>query len=204
MSARFELGVRDHKSMIKPCLKDYVRCYDHVLSEQECSQVLGDLSTATWREHRFYDSQHNQNVDFGQELDISWHDSLGRQLIHQRIWSVINQYITQDLADFQPWFGGWSGYSPPRFNRYCTGTRMHLHCDHIVDLFEGVRRGIPILSLVGALNSDYTGGEFVMWQDHVIDIAPGSVLVFPSIFLYPHQVKPVVSGTRYTYVSWVW
>jgi predicted 2-oxoglutarate/Fe(II)-dependent dioxygenase YbiX len=96
------------------------------------------------------------------------------------------------------------GYSGIRFNRYETGTEMRLHCDHIHDMFDGERRGIPTLSIVGALNDDYKGGEFVMWEDTVIDLPTGSVLVFPSIFMYPHHVNQVTEGCRYTYVSWVW
>jgi predicted 2-oxoglutarate/Fe(II)-dependent dioxygenase YbiX len=80
---------------------------------------------------------------------------------------------------------------------------MKLHCDHIQDLFGPGTNGIPILSIVGALNNDYEGGEFVMW-DTVIDIPPGAVLIFPSNFMYPHRVNPVTLGTRYSYVSWVY
>ena len=29
------------------------------------------------------------------------------------------------------------------------------------------------------------------------------LIIFPSIFLYPHLVKPVKKGTRYSFVSWV-
>jgi len=28
--------------------------------------------------------------------------------------------------------------------------------------------------------------------------------VFPSAFPWAHEVKPITSGTRYTWVSWAW
>ena len=32
---------------------------------------------------------------------------------------------------------------------------------------------------------------------------PGSILVWPSNFLYPHSVEKVTKGKRYTVVSWL-
>ena len=81
---------------------------------------------------------------------------------------------------------------------------MALHCDHIKSLFEGERKGIPTLSLLGTLNDDYDGGEFVMWDKKVIPMKTGDLLILPSNFLYPHKVEPVTKGIRYSYISWVW
>jgi predicted 2-oxoglutarate/Fe(II)-dependent dioxygenase YbiX len=81
---------------------------------------------------------------------------------------------------------------------------MEWHCDHIHDLFDGERKGVPILSIVGVLNDDYEGGEFVMWDNEKIELSAGSVMIFPSNFMYPHAVMPVISGTRHSFVSWVW
>jgi predicted 2-oxoglutarate/Fe(II)-dependent dioxygenase YbiX len=81
---------------------------------------------------------------------------------------------------------------------------MEQHCDHIYDLFDGDRKGIPVLSVVGALNDNYKGGEFVMFEDTHIPLPAGSVMVFPSVFLYPHRVEPITEGIRYSLVSWAW
>ena len=37
-----------------------------------------------------------------------------------------------------------------------------------------------------------------------LKLKKGDFLLFPSVFLYPHLVKPVTKGTRYTFVSWSW
>ena len=81
---------------------------------------------------------------------------------------------------------------------------MSKHCDHIKDLFEGERKGIPILSIVCVLNNNYKGGEFIMFDDYEIKFKAGDLIIFPSVFLYPHLVKPVKKGTRYSFVSWAW
>ena len=81
---------------------------------------------------------------------------------------------------------------------------MRPHCDHIHDLFDGNTKGIPILSIVGSLNNDYNGGDFIMWGNQKIEIPAGSIIVFPSNFMYPHCVTQVTEGTRYSFVSWVY
>ena len=70
-------------------------------------------------------------------------------------------------------------------------------------MFDGERKGIPILSVLGVLNYDYEGGEFVL-IDEKIDLSKGDIIIFPSNFMYPHKVEPVTKGIRYSYISWIW
>jgi len=91
-----------------------------------------------------------------------------------------------------------------RYNIYKKNKTMANHCDHITSLFDGKNKGIPILSILGVLNHDYEGGEFIMFNNKRYDLKQGDVLVFPSNFMYPHKVNPVTKKIRYSYVSWVW
>ena len=43
-----------------------------------------------------------------------------------------------------------------------------------------------------------------MFEDKTYKLNKGDVLMFPSTFLYPHRVEPVIEGTRYSYVSWIY
>jgi predicted 2-oxoglutarate/Fe(II)-dependent dioxygenase YbiX len=116
-------------------------------------------------------------------------------------WTSFKNYI----EDFKmPWYDGWQAHSKIRFNRYDSNTQMRLHCDHIHTLFDGKDKGIPIMTSLGILNDDYTGGEFMMFGDLKLDLKAGDIVVFPSNFLYPHKVNPVLSGVRYSFVSWAW
>jgi predicted 2-oxoglutarate/Fe(II)-dependent dioxygenase YbiX len=81
---------------------------------------------------------------------------------------------------------------------------MAEHCDHIQSMFDGERKGIPILSVLCILNDNYSGGEFIMFKDKEIKLKQGDLLIFPSNFLFPHKVEPVTRGTRYSFISWVW
>ena len=81
---------------------------------------------------------------------------------------------------------------------------MRPHFDHIQSLFDGEKRGIPVLSVIGALNdhSDYEGGGLVFWDDFEIKLDKGDILIFPSCYLYPHRVQEVTKGERYSFVCW--
>ena len=60
-------------------------------------------------------------------------------------------------------------------------------------MFDGERKGIPILSVLGVLNDDYEGGEFVL-IDEKMNLSKGDIIVFPSNFMYPHKVEPVTKA----------
>jgi predicted 2-oxoglutarate/Fe(II)-dependent dioxygenase YbiX len=53
------------------------------------------------------------------------------------------------------------------------------------------------------LNDDYEGGEFAFF-DRELKYKPkkGSCIMFPSNFMYPHEILPVTSGTRYSIITW--
>ena len=78
---------------------------------------------------------------------------------------------------------------------------MRKHYDHIRSLFDGERKGIPVLSILGVLNDDYEGGEFLV-NDRDFNLKQGDIILFPSCFMYPHEVKEVTKGTRYSFISW--
>ena len=53
------------------------------------------------------------------------------------------------------------------------------------------------------LNDDFDGGEFAFFnQELMYQIPKGSALMFPSNFMYPHEIMKVTNGTRYSIVTW--
>ena len=189
--------------MINENIKDYVKVYNNFLDKDFCESVIKELQHNNWETHSFYMPNEDKCVSFDNELAVSFNtkDKCSLQL-SDKIWNAIDKYITVDFKGFKNWFSGWNGYTQARFNKYVVGTPMKEHCDHIHTVFDGKRRGIPVLSIVGALNEDYEGGEFIMWETEKIELPQGSIMIFPSNFMYPHKVTPVTQGTRYSYVSW--
>jgi hypothetical protein len=69
-----------------------------------------------------------------------------------------------------------------------------------IDSFKGRPRSV---SCSFGLNDDYEGGEFAFFDGGIKKQIPkGSALMFPSNFMYPHQVMPVTKGVRYSIVTW--
>ena len=59
------------------------------------------------------------------------------------------------------------------------------------------------LSTVMYLNDDYEGGEIEFVQSKIkISPAAGSIIFFPSNFLYVHEVYPITKGYRYSMPHW--
>ena len=62
------------------------------------------------------------------------------------------------------------------------------------------------LSVSVCLNNTFTGGEFVFDLPdgkYVLPQNEGDAVVFPSNFMFPHQVNKITSGIRYALIGWV-
>jgi hypothetical protein len=186
-------------------LHDYVKVYNFI-DKKFCDKIRLEINKfKNWQQHTFYHHV-TGNVaprDSTKELDISFEDVSLREELTKKVWECIEKYILKDMNKI--YFNGWNGFNPIRFNRYKKNKLMAYHCDHIQNLFDGQRKGIPILSVVGLLNDNFSGGKFLMYDNETeIKLKQGDVLIFPSIFLYPHKVTPVTKGIRDSFVTWVW
>lgn len=176
-------------------LKDYIQIYsptNPVLSDE-------DISSLIWGDGEWSDS-HGHLVNY-QNCGMSF---CSNQAMYIKLteWAkdCCTKYSTHQKFSIV-------GGSAPRFNRYKVGECMEKHVDHIYSCFDGTRRGIPVLSIIGILNEDYEGGELTFYLDDEVyapKLKTGDTLVFPSAFPWQHEVKPVTSGTRYTWVTWAW
>ena len=83
--------------------------------------------------------------------------------------------------------------------RYPEGGHYQLHTDD----HPSVSR---TLSFIFRLNNDYEGGT-LRWEVNgkeffKSETKPNSMLMWPSFFMFPHQVEPVSKGTRWSVVAW--
>lgn len=183
-------------------IEAYVKTYN-LVEPEVCEQTITELQNVQWRQHEFYNSHTRtsgpQSGD--KELDVTMGPVSTSKHIESKVWEAYKNYVTG--LNF-PWFGGWKSFTDVRFNRYIEGRVMAMHCDHIHAIFDGERQGVPTMTALGALNDDYDGGELVMFEDTIIPMKKGDIVVFPSCFLYPHKVDPVIKGVRYSYVCWSW
>ena len=201
---------------MKRNIEDYIFRKDNFLDKEYCEKSISELKICEWVKHHLYTPNPVLPKQYSDpkvgdliQSGIAGSDSQEKvedinELIIGKASSVLREYI--DKLDFI-WFNGWEGFSSIKFIRYHPGQEMTVHCDHIHSMFDGTRKGIPILSMVGHLNDDYEGGETFFFDDKdgkKVETKQGDLLIFPSSFLFPHYVTPVTKGVRYSYVSWVW
>jgi len=183
-------------------VKAFSKLYKGIVSAHICDETVSEMNTLKFQEHNFYNPVTKTNAprSGSQELAMSWGHLPTKKELNKLVDDTAYQYV-KELN--MPWFTDYQGYSHVRFNKYAENKKMALHADHIHSMFDGERKGIPILTVLGILNDDYEGGEFIL-IDEKINLSKGDMLVFPSNFMFPHKVEPVTKGTRYTFISWIW
>lgn len=96
-----------------------------------------------------------------------------------------------------------------RILRYKPGQQYRRHVDNILltSRMEEAAKGVPIrdVSIVGNLNDDFEGGE-LLFDRQKIKVPPlqGSVVIFPSNYIYPHRALPVRRGCKYSFTTWLY
>ena len=183
-------------------IDDYIYVGNY-LPKELCKSLIEECNNKEWEKHAWYNNKNNITSSYPtKELSVML------ATIEQNL--KIKPYIIKVLGEYQrkystpgdktepPWL---NKFSPIRFNKYEVGTTMREHYDHIHSLFDGQTKGIPILSIVANLNEDYEGAEFYC-RGKEINLKTGDILLFPSNFMYPHEVKETKKGIRYSFVSW--
>ena len=183
-------------------IKDYISV-KNIIPTEVCEELIDECNKKDWQKHTWNSYAEGTTLsEPTKELDV--------MPCTQEQQNKITPYLLKALEDYQikvsvpgeKTEGLWlTKFSPIRFNKYEVGTMMREHYDHIHSLFDGKMKGVPIVSIVANLNTDYEGAEFYC-RGKEIKLKTGDILLFPSNFMYPHEVKETTKGTRYSFVSW--
>ena len=182
-------------------MKQYIKTFNNT---DDVDSILYHLKQQTWTKGTWTNNK-GETVESNPDDCCMYVPTTDDHPIYTNTMNLCMQYGQQYQKEFH--YIKLSSGVMPRYNRYLKGERMHRHVDHIYSCFDGVEKGIPIISLIGFLNDDYEGGELVFTLDtekYVMKPKRGDIVVFPSAFPWEHEVLPVVSGERYTWVSWCW
>jgi hypothetical protein len=187
-------------------LTDYIYVKKDFLTKTFCDKTVNMLNAeSNWDKHYFHKELDKTLNSYEYDPLVSRVQNKITEEIMDKLWFGLQDYLQQPFnTESKAPMDSWNGYSQIRFNRYDANSHMDYHADHIHTLFDGTRRGIPILSIVGLLNDDFEGGELEFFGDYKLPLTKGSLAIFPSSFLYPHGVLPIIKGVRYSFVSWVW
>lgn len=182
-------------------LYEYIHLMKGVIPEEFCDDAIKNYSSNdNWVEHHWtnYDEQSSKNVHIKREKELLnlYFDGKYLEYLNKKCMEWITSYTNRHPNQIAI-----RHISALRINKYITGTSMADHSDNIVSLFEK-GSGSPVLSIVGCLNDDYEGGNFIMFDDLKINIQKGDVLIFPSAFMFRHRVETVTKGERWSFVTW--
>ena len=85
--------------------------------------------------------------------------------------------------------------------KYSIGGKYNIHTDHYT-------MSPRHLSVILNLNDEYKGGDLIFTDQKEkevkrLKLGKGSIVFFPSNFMYPHGIQPITKGTRYSIVAWL-
>lgn len=192
------------KSEEHPIL-DFVQVYKKVLTTKQCTSILSKINDSEWSP--FIWASYNNVVESKESNSDCTRTPVSSGTSRLLLSGLINNTIGEYRGYVKKILGtdyAFNGMTIPKINRYNVGQDMKSHVDHITTIFDGEKRGIPILSVVGLLNDDFDGGKFKFWDKYEMNLEIGDIMVFPSNFLYKHQVDKVTRGVRYSFVSWIY
>ena len=180
-------------------LYNYIRIFKNSFPTELCDKIINEYSkTDLWTDQRSSDdTDHSYRRVKGIDISI---DSIKttdeRKHIDEDIFLNLNSIINQYMIKF-PLFkiGSDTGYTLLQYN---VGDFYKLHIDQI-SKSENTR----LISCIICLTDEYTGGEIAFLnKKKIFKLKKGDVLLFPSNFMFPHEVFPILTGTRYSIVTW--
>jgi len=87
--------------------------------------------------------------------------------------------------------------------KYKVGGKYEVHTDTMTDNTRNI-------SVIINLNDDYEGGELLFvnpmkYSEEIkkTKLKKGTIVFFPSSFMYPHGIQPITKGTRYSIIAWL-
>lgn len=125
------------------------------------------------------------------------HDTSESSLKLQSLWEDVYFRKLQAVKDYTKRHnvGELRYWEAINFIKYGPGQHFQEHTDH------GYSYNC-VVSLVGYVNDNYTGGEiFFRLQNIHYKPRAGDLFIFPSNYMYPHRAMPVVDGTKYSLVT---
>ena len=178
---------------------DYILVLDNVITPTLCDAILTEYKNCNDWVNAVVKNGEDTNIRNCQTIGISFDSVISnnkktRQHIDQELFTCAAKAIQEynkkfTLCDIEQD----SGYD---LLKYEVGGFYTTHTDSFKDRPRAV-------SCSFALNDNYEGGEFAFFNRELkYKLKKGSCIMFPSNFMYPHEIMPVTSGIRYSIITW--
>ena len=191
-------------------LDSYIKVYDDVLGVEQISSIIKWSNKLKFKSGGVSDKQIvNKNIRDVELYDIHDVSNESHTRVHWRnyltalIVNLIKNDYEKNLIATPNDGTGFTGIGELSLLKYGKGGHYNFH----IDQFTQAPR---ILSIIILLNDDYIGGELVFCDNLTkkeikkIKNKSGKVIIWPSCFMFPHQIKEITEGTRYSIVAWAY
>ena len=180
-------------------LANYIKIYESKLSKNLCNDIISFYKeNAIWKDSTFSSNKENTGSS---SVSMREHWVRPGKKFHNELDKTFKECVhwyTQEYPRITP-----IAYTAFRINHYGKGGFMRNHVDNIYKS-HGQQYGYPHLTSLVFLNDDYEGGDFLMCDQSIRHkLNQGDVIVFPSNFMFDHEVEKVTKGNRYTCMTWV-
>ena len=181
-------------------LKDYIYIVKNALSLSLCDEILNEFKNSDeWEDTEIGLGEVEKNIRNCQTIVISFpHVIQKNKDIRHKLDNAIFDGASKCIKDYNTKFPHCkieedSGYELLKYPEGC------FYIEH-TDSFKAAPRAVSCSFI---LNDDFEGGEFAFFKRELkYKLEKGDALLFPSNFMYPHEVMPVTKGTRYSIITW--
>ena len=181
-------------------INDYIVTFDEVITDALCDAILEEFNDETdWQKTTVGYGKVDDKIRSAETVSLSYPHVIEK---NPKVRAKLDKYVFASagfvIKKYNEKFSHAfieedSGYE---LLRYKEGQFYAQHTDS----FKGRPRAVSCSFM---LNDDYEGGEFAFFdRELVYKLKKGSCIMFPSNFMYPHEIMPVTSGTRYSIVTW--
>jgi len=186
-------------------LQKYIKVVDNILPFETVSSIL-KFANKELKENKFIDSligsgegALNKEIRNVQHLNLNISSTSLTNVHYHNLLSKIFLEIAKEYIKDHPYVDKITEVIQLDILRYIEGGHYKYH----VDDGHSFNR---ILSCILFLNNDYKNGDLCFKfeeQEVLIKPKPGKLIMWPSNFLFPHCVKPISKGVRFSIVSWM-
>lgn len=182
-------------------LKDFIVVYENIVPHSLCDDILAEYQNSDdWEDTTTGDkSEIRTDIRNCSGIGISNQETiLKNEPVRRKLDNEVFQCASVALQKYRQQYDKClvkqdTGYD---LLRYTEGQFYVTHTDNFAETPREV-------SCSFALNDDFEGGEFAFFdQELKYKLSKGSALMFPSNFMYPHEIMKVTKGTRYSIVTW--
>lgn len=182
-------------------LKNFIIVHENIVPHSLCDDILAEYADSNdWQKAVTGDKNEvRTDVRNCSVIGISTYESIAKnETVRRKLDSEVFKCASVALQKYKESYNRClvkrdTGYD---LLRYKEGQFYITHTDTFA---ENPRE----VSCSFALNDDFEGGEFAFFNKEVgYKLSKGSALMFPSNFMYPHEITQVTKGTRYSIVTW--